>query len=601
MKIIFHQLQIRNFLSFGQKTQTLLFDHQGICFITGTNYDIEDCQNGCGKSTIIDAISYALYGQPLRDITKDVLSNQYTQQPAEVALEFFIQYNNQQQTHYRIYRCNNPSICKIFKDKQNITPSTIQQSNAFIAKLIKTPFTVFKHSIAQSINASLPFMALPKTDKRKYIETVFGLEIFSDMLAYVRNDWLATKQTYDIELEKQKMFEQQLSIQENTLKSYEVDIRQRKEFIDTKIKTFHHEIEQLKNELANLYQNKHYRYLKKPTYLQQIIPQRIECYQFSIQKIQKKIHALQTEIRLVSKQKTQIQNQRTHCTLCKRPFDEDHQKHIDQLIQEKQQHIDLIQNNIIQLERILTCKEKRLKILKTKIRNIQSLLQQIKNIDKEIEHKKQFILEFEAQKKELANPLEIYKQNQTIYQDLKQKHKQNQNLLRELNDKLNVINLVKFLVSEEGIKSYLIKQVLDVFCIRVNFYLKQLQMNCLCSFNESLEEQFFDELKQPRNYFSFSAGERKRIDVACMFALSDIRHMFNNTSFSIIFYDELFDSSIDQKGMESILQLLQERWLKYQESSYIITHRAHFVAQFPYPVIRVDKKEMFSYLSLTKP
>jgi Fe-S cluster assembly ATPase SufC len=150
---------------------------------------------------------------------------------------------------------------------------------------------------------------------------------------------------------------------------------------------------------------------------------------------------------------------------------------------------------------------------------------------------------------------------------------ESQQKIDKLNNDLNVLETVKFVISEEGIKSFIVKKILKVLNSRLAFYLKKMEANCLCKFNEFFDEEIIDENSSMKSYFNFSGGERKRIDLACLFAFADIRRLQGDVNFSTVFYDELLDSSLDDKGVSLVLKVLRERFNEINESCYIITHR----------------------------
>ena len=171
----------------------------------------------------------------------------------------------------------------------------------------------------------------------------------------------------------------------------------------------------------------------------------------------------------------------------------------------------------------------------------------------------------------------------TSAEDLQQK-------VDKLNNELNVLETVKFVISEEGIKSFIVKKVLKVLNSRLAFYLKKLEANCLCKFNEFFDEEIIDENTNEKSYFNFSGGERKRIDLACLFAFADIRRLQGDVNFSTVFYDELLDSSLDDKGVILTLRVLRERFNENNETCYIITHRGPEVLCKAEHVIHVVKR-----------
>jgi energy-coupling factor transporter ATP-binding protein EcfA2 len=119
------------------------------------------------------------------------------------------------------------------------------------------------------------------------------------------------------------------------------------------------------------------------------------------------------------------------------------------------------------------------------------------------------------------------------------------------------------------------KKMIDVFNQRLNFYLKKLQAPCKCEFDELFEETIFNDKGKECSYFNFSGGERKRIDVAILFMFQDVLRLHTGTSFSLNFYDELFDSALDDNGIEKIIEILKNKVEKYEESIYIISHKNH--------------------------
>ena len=108
---------------------------------------------------------------------------------------------------------------------------------------------------------------------------------------------------------------------------------------------------------------------------------------------------------------------------------------------------------------------------------------------------------------------------------------------------------------------------------RLNYYLKQLDANCTCRFNEYFEETITNNRNRECSYFNFSGGERKRIDLAMLFTFMDIRRMQSDISVNIAIYDELLDTSLDSVGIENTLEILKNRALNNNEAIYIISHK----------------------------
>ena len=151
--------------------------------------------------------------------------------------------------------------------------------------------------------------------------------------------------------------------------------------------------------------------------------------------------------------------------------------------------------------------------------------------------------------------------------------------------------------SEKTNEEELLKQFeLSKFKLIPREYALHISTNDEEAFNELFEEEIVDDRKESKSYFNFSGGERKRIDLACLFAFLDIRRMQGDVSFSTTFYDELLDSSLDDRGVELVLEVLRDRVDQFKENAYIVTHRGSAITSKVDNTICIEKKNGFSNL-----
>jgi len=176
-----------------------------------------------------------------------------------------------------------------------------------------------------------------------------------------------------------------------------------------------------------------------------------------------------------------------------------------------------------------------------------------------------------------------------LVSDLEIKVKEHNKQIEKSKIDLQLLDQVKFVLSEEGVKSFLIKRILDVLNSRISYYLDKLDANCSCVFNEYFEEQIVNDKGKTSSYYNFSGAERKNIDLACLFTFMDIRRLQGDVTFNISLYDELLDSSLDEKGIELVLGILKERIEKYNESIFVISHRKESVKFATGEVIMLEK------------
>jgi DNA repair exonuclease SbcCD ATPase subunit len=587
--ITFKRLEGKNFLSFGDTPVTIDL-RPGVNAIIGTNLDKEDSKNGAGKSSVTELLYYSLYGTTLREISKDYIENSVTKKRCEVSLEFQTNSNGVFDT-YKIVRKLNPTKCQLFKNNEDITRSTLAKTNALIQEVIHTPATVFQNSVIMSANNALPFMALPKTDKRKFIESVLGLEIFTEMVLKARDDYSIAKKDYEIAYTKFEQTKNELDFNQSQFDNYENIKKERSDKLKDKKRTLLTDIQNLKAKIVvsdnlTIENDK-----KQIEYFDQ------ELLKLGDKKtaIQSKINIIQAEVSSENKQIKQLQTNKDKCPTCSREYSEEHVDHVSKLISKHNSTIEKfaeaetkLKNALEDLDKEIVSFQAGKKICNENIVQVTQLLNENRSFELSINHLtanlKDVEEEIEIANREQNNELKgkIANLNSTT-QDLQQK-------VDKLNNELNVLETVKFVISEEGIKSFIVKKILKVLNSRLAFYLKKLEANCLCKFNEFFDEEIIDESSNQKSYFNFSGGERKRIDLACLFAFADIRRLQGDVNFSTVFYDELLDSSLDDKGVQLTLKILRERFQENNESCYIITHRGPEVTTKAEHTIHVVKR-----------
>ena len=593
--ITFKALEGKNFLSFGD-TAVRVDLRPGVNAIIGSNYDKEDSKNGAGKSSITELLYYSLYGTTLREISKDHIQNSSTKKRCEVSLEFDVTCNNSTDT-YKIIRLLNPTKCTLLKNEQDITRSTLAKTNALVQELIHTPSTVFQNSVIMSVNTALPFLALPKTDKRKFIESVLGLEVFTQMVLRARDDYSLAKKEYEVAYTVFERVKTELLFNQSQFDNYENGKIERLNKLTEKKLNLQKDIAYLKEQIVDSSLN-----------LSSITDQ-IDFDDLQIKEIQdkkitlsSKLNKIQAEISSEQKQIKQLQINKDQCPTCSRDYSEEHVGHVSSLIDSHLVVIDKYSEAEIKIKHALKQAEMDLdKFVLSRRINVEKTNEITKNINDNnttlvsINHLNSNLKDVEEDINIASN-----EQNNELKGKIALLLNSADELRRtvdKLNNELNVLETVKFVISEEGIKSFIVKKILKVLNSRLAFYLKKLEANCLCQFNEFFDEEIIDESSQPKSYFNFSGGERKRIDLACLFAFADIRRLQGDVNFSTVFYDELLDSSLDDKGVSLTLKVLRERFVENNESCYIITHRGPEVTTKAEHTIHVIKRNGISTVS----
>jgi len=591
----FKTLAIKNFLSVGEVPVEINFQ-EGVNIITGTNYDKEDSKNGVGKSTIADALYFALFGTTIRELSKDLIVNSFSKKKCEVVLDIDIE-NGNGLSQYRITRTINPTKCHMTKNGEDVTRSTMAKTNEYIQRLIMSNGKIFQNSVIMTINNTVPFMAQSKIDKRKFIESILSLEIFSEMLSKAREEHNTLKKDYEVLFTKVEGIEKGYNFNKEQLDAFEENKRLKIEALQKRIEENKAKIDVLKKSIKEL-----------PNDILEKLDIKIEQCNEELKEIQNLYRAayqnladVKSKINHIEDQLKEIEKVGAICTTCKRAYSDDDLKHkesnkkeLNNKLKELNKELATAQKALDKINASQVKKEKEIKDIQDKKNVVRDVLNNNKNIETKIglinENVQGIIKEIDEVKKQTNDALE------RVVKELKEKLKTGKNDLEKLDHECNVLECVKFVVSEEGVKSYIVKKILAVLNGRMAYYLDKLHANCLCQFDEFFDEQITDEKGEHKSYFNFSGGERKRIDLACLFSFLDIRRMQGDVHFSTIFYDELLDSSLDDKGVELVLDVLRERAQKHNENCYIITHRGTTITEKIDNTIFLEKRNNFTYL-----
>ena len=588
-RINFNHISIRNFLSIGNEPVKINFT-PGLHIITGINRDKPDRQNGIGKTSVVESIYFAIFGKTIRDIRKDLIANNCSNESCEVILDFTVDelgsFNS-----YTVTRTLNPTKLYLYKNGKDETRDTMKNTEAEIANILSATPSIFENCVVMTLNGTIPFMAKSKIEKRKFIEGIFNLEIFSEMLLKVRDNFSSAKRVYEIELTKL----------EEQIKSYNIlDNRKQNTLKSQQDKVDEYTKRQLNNskEIESLI-------LKNSKYCEQDVQdviKELSKYDDGIIKCDQKIERL-NEVKLsnnisATQKDKEIKNIGTNkdkCPVCLRSITEHDINHINSekqtLIEERDKFLETVikSNSDIELTR-----SQKLKI-KAHLNKLQDRISQIKIENAEKVNNEKRIEQLTAWQIQLKEDITNINNTNTEFDDILLNLNKEIDIIRNNSNKyrthLNLLETVKYIVSEEGVKTYIVNKILELFNSKIALYLKKMDSNCSCYFNELFEEEIINDKNKISSYFNFSGAERKNIDFACLFTFMDMRRLQGNVSYNISIYDELFDSSLDEKGVDIITSILKERVQTHNECVMIISHRKESVNIATGEVIFLEKKD----------
>jgi DNA repair exonuclease SbcCD ATPase subunit len=565
--IIFRYVRWRNLLSTGNYFTEIKLDNTSNTLVVG--------ENGSGKSTMLDALCFGLFGKPFRSIVKPNLVNSINQKECMVEIEF-----DTGNKSYKIIRGIKPNVFEIWCNGELINQDAASRDyqeylEKFVIKLNYKSFT----QIAVLGSASFtPFMQLSNTDRRAIIEDLLDIQIFSTMNGIVRekmsnNKDLTISKKHDIDIKqqqheiKEKHIQQLKQNSDDKIAEYEQDITDNSQFVDVLISesiTYNKDIEALQAEVTS----------------------RLETEQ----KV-KKFNQLEAQIETnLNKFKKDINffEHNDNCPTCRQAIDK----------QFKEEEVGNLNSKVTectvgltQLEIKLLEEQNKLNQISEKQKQIQELQIKIATHNTSITEVKKYITRIEKQIKDLDDSKQISDGEEVILKELKEKLEASENELRELIDEKTYYEVASGLLKDTGIKTKIIKQYLPIINKLVNKYLASLDFFVNFNLDESFKETIKSRFRDEFTYNNFSEGEKQRIDMALMLTWRSIAKLKNSSNTNLLILDEIFDSSLDTNGTEELIKILH---MLEDVNLYVISHKGDILQDKFSNVIKFEKIKNFS-------
>ena len=569
--ILFKAIRWQNMLSTGNQFTEVTLDRSKSTLIVG--------ENGAGKSTILDALSFALYGKPFRNINKPQLLNSMTQKNLVVECEFMVG-----SKHFRVKRGIKPAIFEIYQNGEMINQnSSSRDYQEYLEKsILKLSFKSFGQIVILGSANYLPFMQLPAHSRREVIEDLLDIQIFTTMNNLLKEKILANKSAitdtdYQIDLIENKI---ELTLKHiNSLKTNNDHlIRQKEEMIE--------EVNGLvcQSERDIAIQSGYLDVASaKVAYSEKVSSKRTKLIELESQ--------LETKIRSLKKEIT-FYHDNDSCPTCRQGIDHDFKDSVINDRESKQQEV----------TDALTKIEEEINTINQRINEITEVNKEITVINTKITELNSDIRSWNNSIRTLEAEIDNLEKNTTIIdesnEDLSVLNKQlgvQQKYKEELANERQVIEVAGVLLKDSGIKTKIIKQYVPIMNKLINKYLAAMdffvQFELDENFNEKIKSRFRDEF----SYASFSEGEKMRIDLALMFTWRAIAKLRNSASTNLLIMDEVFDSSLDVGGTEEFLKILEG--LTGDTNTFIISHKGDQLYDKFHSVIKFEKHANFSRIA----
>lgn len=587
--VFFEKIDIKNFISVGKDPITLSY-RPGVNVITGANLDKEESGNGVGKSSITESLYFCLFGTTLRELKASQIKHYSAKDPCEVTAYFRIEESDGKH-FYELTRMASPSKVHLLKDGVDVTPSTIPKTNELIKDIIGANQEVFQNSVIMAANSAVAFMSQRKVDKRKFLEGILGLGVFGEMLLLARQDFNNTKSDYSVEYSKYATQIKSVANMETLFKDHKIKKKERALDFEKRIDNNQSRIDSLQQETQEL--QKELKKYKEST-KNDDTDKTIKKLNSTATNLVHEYAGLSHEKRSLEQIVKEQQSLPEVCPSCSRKLtqkmlNEASQKiknvakeikNIEGQIQEKKIEEEVIREKLAKLQIKRDAAISEVQEIKFKVRTAQNNNKAVTEYRENIKTLKRDIINIDAEDASYENNIKL----------LQNEANELQKAVQDLDKKLEIYKISKFIVSEEGIRSFVVRKILKVLNSRLAYYLNALDAPCTCEFDQYFVETLVNEKGHECSYYNFSAGERKRIDLAILFTFQDLRRLQSDTTLNLSMYDELLDSSLDGQGIKNVMKVLDKRVEKYNECVYIVTHRPDAVDTISGEIIFLEKE-----------
>jgi|TARA_R110002074_G_scaffold104332_2_gene225279 DNA repair exonuclease SbcCD ATPase subunit len=567
--ILFEKVRYKNILSTGNAWTEVFLNRSKSTLIVG--------DNGAGKSTMLDALTFALYGKPFRKINKYQLLNSVNNKGLEVEAYFTISGNK-----YVIKRGIKPGIFEVWKNDELLNQDAAARDYQTYLEdtILKLNYKSFGQVVVLGSSTFVPFMQLKAGERREVIEDLLDIQIFTTMNTLLKERVTANKTEiteikYQIDLLENKITSSKAH-NESIRKMKQIEVGKLKEKLREQVDFIEAEqaiVDTLLDEVADT---------TKGISDKSTVKKKLEELQTLDGELSNRLKSLRKEIAFYE--------HNDNCPTCKQGIEHDFKS-------------GAVNGNTEKAQEIETARKQ----LGHRSLKVEERLTEISNTEDAINAKNLEVSEHRANRKMALNSCGYIKndldeaEKEVVAIDSSEIKDQEESLLsyhnkqNQLFDDKEILSVVSSMLKDGGIKTRIIKQYVPVMNKLIGKYLSAMdffvQFELDENFNETIKSRFRDEF----SYASFSEGEKLRIDLALLFTWRAVSKLRNSVSTNLLIMDEIMDSSLDSSGTEEFLKIIEE--LTSDSNIFIISHKGDQLFDKFHSVIKFEKVKNFSRIA----
>jgi DNA repair exonuclease SbcCD ATPase subunit len=566
--ILFKKVKWKNLLSTGNTFTEVVLNDTPSTLIIG--------ENGSGKSTFIEAISFALYGKPFRKINKPQLVNSINNKALEVEIEFSI--GNKE---YRVRRGLKPAIFEIFVDDVllNQEAASLDYQEILEKSILRLSHKSFSQIITLGTSTFIPFMQMPAHLRREFIEDLLDIQIFSTMNVLLKGRIQVNKDALQSCASSIALCEQKIELNKKHIDSLKQNSEELIEIKNNKINEHNFMIDEVTKTIQETAEK-----------IEDLVPTVEDEKKLST--MLKKVSSLQTELKYkvadCSKHIDFFENN-DECPTCTQNIEAGIKSH---KLEEGRNKTKELTDALTQLADEETKVSDNLKVIAENQKTITFLNAEILDCNNKIRMYQKYNAELQKEVDTLKAQQQKIETDSTDLNASRAELRELQTVKEDLTGSRTLLGTAAILLKDGGIKTKIIKQYVPVMNKLINKYLASMDFFVQFELDENFDEKIKSRFRDEFSYGSFSEGEKMRIDLALLFTWRAVAKLRNSASTNLLIMDEVFDSSLDATGMEEFFKILKS--VGADTNVFIISHKGDQLFDKFSNIIKFEKTKNFS-------
>lgn len=602
MRINFSKIEIHNFMSFADE----VFDYsqfKGMNLICGKNNDIPGAKNGTGKSNLISALVYCLFGDLQNSVKNENIHNRYVSSKEVRVVTYFSIEDDKYKVASGFNKYGAP-YCQVSKiedgNELDLTKSSMAETRKFLEKeILHCDMSIFLRTVMLSSDQTYNFFKLRKGEKKEFIEKLFDISVFGDMYNTIHRDIL----NYDKDM---LALQSKLMLLNKNNDAYQSKIQQHNEQKQQKLQQLKRSLDELLEKYTNLKNKKiavNDEEVSKYEVLSSKIDEGINKVGIVIRRIEKEINDIDVSLHKAKNLKDQKHKQIDKyteilaklCNDCSKVFKDYYNitntseeiKQLESKCVEYERQLNEKKTKKVELDSKLETLTKKLKVVSKKIDDLTCENTQTK---KELNTLSQRIDWTKADIKREENEENPY--NELLENNQKSINDENTNL-QKMSDEYKYLKFAESIVAQDTLRKFIIKDLVGLLNNKLKQYLTKLGADYTVVFDADMDYQFITA-GGTCEYNNFSAGERQRIMLATCFAFRDFMAVRNHLTSNILILDEFIDGNVDAVAIEGVISVLRDFIIMYNQNIYIVSHRREIDNSIFNNIIQVQRTNHIS-------